>query len=91
MFNTSNITNNDENIKNLQLTNCQLHKQTEKIDKASASTCKHHSSKIYLRENKQRCWLKMVVLNLKKINLHFKIKIRHHINIVKIQEIKYRF
>jgi hypothetical protein len=82
---------NDENIKNLQLKNWHLLKQTEKIDKASASTCKHHSSKINLRENKQRCWLKMVVLNQKKFNLHFEIKIRYQINIVKIQEIKYRF
>ena len=75
----------------MQLTNCHLHKQTEKIDKASASTCKHHSSKINLRENKQRCWLKTVVLNNKKINLHFKNKIRYQINIVKIQGIKNRF
>ena len=66
--------NDDENIKNLQLKNCHLHKQTEKIDKASASTCKHHSSKIYLRENKQRCWLKMVVLNQKKLIYTLKLK-----------------
>ena len=31
------------------------------------------------------------IINFKKFNLHFKIKIRYQINIVKIQEIKHRF
>ena len=54
-----------------------------KIEEASAFTCKQHSLIIYLKEKKQRYWLKIIVLNNLKFNLHFKIKIRYQINIVK--------
>jgi hypothetical protein len=57
------------------LRNDVLLKQTEKIEEATAFTCKQHSLIIYLKEKKRRCWLKMIVLNHKKFNQHFKIKI----------------
>jgi len=46
---------------------------------------------IYLKQKKRRCWLKIIVLNYKKFNLHFKIKIQFQFPTIIIQGIKNRF